>query len=359
MGGGYYDADTSRADASLRRTKGIDDFATSARIASAPPSARKADDAVDPLIKAGPTSPFAGKVMRESRDSDDHPTSLAVIIGFDVTGSMSTVPRRLVTKLADLFPMIIRKGYIEHPHVMFAAVGDARHDRVPFQFGQFEADNRCEEQLMKMYLERGGGADNPPTESYETFIWWLATHTSIDCWDKRGQKGYVFIIGDEGLCPVVDPYVVKKFFDEDLGQPVTVEEAVKMLQERYHVFLIRPAGSSYRPGDHYGERIIEQWAGLLGPQNVIDLPDDRDKDGNTIPATDLVCETIAVTIGLMEGVLDSVDDGLHDLADAGSTVTGAGLSKALALVGSGTGGGGLATSAAPGGLDLGSGTETL
>ena len=41
-------------------------------------------------------------VTRESRDSDQHPDSVAIGVIFDVTGSMGTVPRVLQTKLGAL-----------------------------------------------------------------------------------------------------------------------------------------------------------------------------------------------------------------------------------------------------------------
>ncbi len=358
MGGGSYSADTSRAASSLRAATGTPDFGYDHDVRTGKVPTAVAPD-LDPGIKAGSLSPFAGAVMRESRDSDEHPESLAIVVIFDETGSMREVPERLVKKLPDLFPMIIRKGYVLHPHLMFAAVGDANSDRVPIQVGQFESDNRCEEQLLKVYLEGNGGGGHPPRESYELMLWFIATHTHIDCYEKRGHKGYCFLIADESPYARVDPRQVEKFCGVTLEEPISTEAAVALLQEKYNVFVIRPEGTSYRPGTALGDQVVANWRALVGPQNVIDLPDDKAKDGTHIPATDLVCETIAVTIGLMEGAIDDVDAGIADLNDAGSNVTGAGLSRALALVGSGTGGGGLATSAAPGGLDAASGVETL
>src|SRR5690606_17900506 len=96
-----------------------------------------------------------GVAARESRDSADHPESLAIGVLFDVTGSMGHVPRALQAKLPDRLGLLLRKGYAEHPHIMFGAVGDATCDMAPLQIGQFEADNRMDDDLGKILLEGG------------------------------------------------------------------------------------------------------------------------------------------------------------------------------------------------------------
>src|SRR5512144_834384 len=132
--------------------------------------------------------------VRESRDSAEHPVSLAVAVLFDVTGSMGTVPRVLQAKLPDLHSLVQRRGYVEHPQLLFGAIGDATCDRVPLQIGQFESDNRMDAQLGTIVLEGGGGGQR--TESYELAAYFMARHTRLDSLVKRGRRGYLFIIGD-------------------------------------------------------------------------------------------------------------------------------------------------------------------
>ena len=67
-------------------------------------------------------------VTRESRDSDAHPNSLPISVLLDVTGSMSTLPRVIQAKIPQLMGLLIRKGYVADPQVMFAAVGDYHSD---------------------------------------------------------------------------------------------------------------------------------------------------------------------------------------------------------------------------------------
>jgi hypothetical protein len=99
--------------------------------------AREVHPALDPL----------GVRARESRDSAEHPESLAIAVLFDVTGSMGGVPRALQARLPQLLGLLLRKGYARHPQIMFGAIGDATCDRAPLQVGQFESDNRMDGDL--------------------------------------------------------------------------------------------------------------------------------------------------------------------------------------------------------------------
>ncbi|MGH3226479.1 MAG: hypothetical protein ACRDPY_48690, partial [Streptosporangiaceae bacterium] len=142
-----------------------------------------------------------GVTARESRDCAEHPQSVAIAVLFDVTGSMRDVPRELQAKLPQLLGLLLRKGYVAHPQIMFGAIGDATCDRAPLQVGQFESDNRMDDDLGHILLEGGGGGQK--TESYELAMYFMARHTALDCYQKRGRRGYLFIIGDEMAYPRV------------------------------------------------------------------------------------------------------------------------------------------------------------
>ena len=100
-----------------------------------------------------------GIPMRESRDSDDHPNSNAIIIGLDVTGSMSDILEGVAKKLNVLVTEILDRKPVTDPQIMFNAIGDAMCDSTPFQATQFESDIRIAEQLTQLYFERGGGGN--------------------------------------------------------------------------------------------------------------------------------------------------------------------------------------------------------
>jgi len=292
MGSGNWSTHVYDAAERYRSASGTGAFAYSDRVRSSSPRGSWA---------AHPSLDPKGLTIRESRDSAEHPTSLAISVLFDVTGSMGGVPRVLQSKLPDLFGLLLRKGYTAHPQILFGAVGDATCDRVPLQLGQFESDNRMDEQLGNILLEGGGGGQM--TESYELALYAMARHTALDCHQKRGRRGYLFLIGDEMPYGKVKAREVQAVLGERIERDIPVPEILAELRRTFHVFYILPAGASYAGNPE----VLTLWRHLLG-QNVIELDD-----------LDAVCETIALTVGLGEEAID-LASGLADLHDIGSTV---------------------------------------
>jgi hypothetical protein len=240
-----------------------------------------------------------GKI-RESRDSDLHPHSVAIAVIFDVTGSMGNVPRVLQTKLGALMRVLIQKGYVAHPQLLFGAVGDAYSDSVPLQIGQFESGLEMDDDLGKIFLEGGGGGQ--VHESYELALYFMARHTAIDCHERRGRKGYLFTIGDEKPYDVVRGQHVREHIGDQLKRDLPVEQIVAEAQERYECFHIIPTNTSHGRS----AEVQQRWRKLLG-ERVLLLDDEA-----------AVCETIALAIGLCEGTLDSLAGGADDLVAAGA-----------------------------------------
>lgn len=294
MGSGVWSTDVYEAARRYRAGTGASAFAYSDG------GATTVHPALDPL----------GVTVRESRDSDEHPESLAIAVLFDVTGSMGRVPRALQARLPNLLGLLLRKGYVEHPQIMFGAIGDATCDRAPLQVGQFESDNRMDDDLGRILLEGGGGGQM--MESYELAMYFMARHTSIDCFEKRGRRGYLFMIGDELAYPRVDRRLVAGVIGDQPTEDVRTEDIVAELRRMYEVYFIIPEG-----GHHSGDRRLwEFWRGLLG-ERVLPLDD-----------LDAVCETIALAIGMNEEAID-LAEGLAHLAEFGSDA-GPAVSRALA-----------------------------
>lgn len=236
---------------------------------------------------------------RESRDSDLHPNSVAIAVLFDVTGSMGNVPRVLQTKLGKLMRLLIQKGYVADPQVLFGAVGDAYCDKVPLQIGQFESGLEMDDDLGKIYLEGGGGGQ--VYETYELGLYYCARHTIIDCYAKRGHKGYLFTIGDENPYAVVSRQQVAQQIGDTLARDIPIETIIAEVQTRYEYFHIIPTHTSHGQNP----AVQARWRALLG-ERVLLLDDEA-----------AVCETIALAIGLCEGTIFDLGDGAADLIRAG------------------------------------------
>lgn len=297
----YSDRANLRADVARSTGKSIDDVAFAHHAAVRSGHASGAHKTLDPK----------GVVFRESRDSTAHPESIPIAVLLDVTGSMSEVPKQVQKSLPKLMSLLIRKGYVEHPAIMVGAIGDATCDKVPLQVGQFESGIEIEDNLTNLVLEGGGGGQQ--TESYELALYFMAKHTVHDHFEKRGMRGYCFIIGDENPYMRVKANEVKAIIGDTLGEDIGVEQVLADVRERYHVFYVLPKMTS----NFADPKIRTRWKQLLG-ENVLFL-----EDANGI------CELIASQVGLWEGTVEG-DKITDDLIDAGASASVAGsVSRAL------------------------------
>lgn len=214
-------------------------------------------------------NPFEVKV-RESRDSVDNPQSNAIIVALDVTGSMGMLAEVIARKgLGILFQKLLDEKPVTDPHLMFMGIGDANYDQAPLQVSQFEADNRIVEQLTGLWLEGGGGGNS--SESYSLPWYFASEHTSIDCFEKRGRKGYLFTVGDECAPASLSGSQIKRFIGDDSGQSdLSPEALLEKVREKYHVYHIIIGEGSYARG--HADAVRKTWTKLLG-KNALWLSD--------------------------------------------------------------------------------------
>ncbi|MDN7121485.1 hypothetical protein INN71_08790 [Nocardioides sp. ChNu-153] len=320
MGNGAWSDESYRAAATFRRRSGAADFGYSDDVRRRPASQWRAHPTLDPKDVG----------VRESRDSVEHPNSTPIAVFFDVTGSMGTVPRQMQAELAKLHGLLQRKGYAEDPQIMFGALGDADTDYVPLQVGQFESDNRMDEQLRSIFLEGNGGGQL--SESYELAAYFMARHTATDAWEKRGKKGYLFVIGDEMGKPRLRARYVRDLIGDRLPRDLDSAALWREVQERWEVFFVLPKQTTHFDNP----KVNGYWADVLG-ERLLRLED---------PAA--VCDLIALTVGLLEDAID-LDEGLEDLREVGSA-SGPAVGRALATVGARGGSGGAGTTTLPAAL---------
>jgi len=294
MGYGTWSSDAFDNLKSSRRTKTVKDIFTSTNLSK--------DMNPD------------GVLFRESRDSLDHPESVPVIVFLDVTGSMGRIPEVLVReKLGALMDTIIKHG-VSDPQILFGAIGDHHTDRSPLQIGQFEsATKELDEWLTKIYLEGGGGGQH--MESY--LLGWLfaARHTSIDAFEKRATKGFLFTIGDEWTWDSLDADTLKSLMGYKQAETITAEALLREAQRMYEVFHIHINEASYQNDPV----VLNPWKELLKERLII-LEDHT-----------AIAETIATTVAILTGA-----DKKKVIASFDKTI-GNTVSTALAHVHSNTG----------------------
>lgn len=210
-------------------------------------------------------SPFAVSI-RESRDSIEHPHSLAIIIALDQTGSMGYMPHELVkTGLPTIMETIIGAG-IPDPQVMFCAIGDAHnHENAPLQISQFESgDEQLDHWLTTVYLEGNGGGNGG--EDYSFAHYFAAHHTLLDCFEKRQEKGFLFTIGDDKPHPSISSAMFKGYLGTGDISTQSDKQMIKDAQKLYNVYHIHV-------GTHEASyNVKSRWKELLG-ENFIDCPD--------------------------------------------------------------------------------------
>ncbi len=233
MGGGRYDGEVARGARSSNR----DVFTYQGYVGAPSPSAQRS---VHPELDPRGTT-------RECMNQTP------IVVAMDVTRSRGDDSRVIYAKLPMFIGQIELRNYVEGPAISFAAIGDATAgDRAPVQVGQFEADNRLDAVLSKIWLEEGGGGSGQ--ESYELAAYYYARHTRLAA-HERGNKSFFFFLGDEGFYPEVDLAQVRRVLGHDApeateynirGEPnpgaarIDAAKVFAELQEKFHTFLIFP-----------------------------------------------------------------------------------------------------------------------
>jgi len=296
MGGGTYSDDIYRSAATTRKLTGEDDFAYTATAAAT----KQIHPTLDP--KRINAKPF-GKL--ESRDSAEHPESNAVLMCFDVTGSNYTRAKDAQQRLTNLMTLLGK--YLADPQVAIAANDDFKVEpKGAVQISDFESDNRIDESIRNIWLVNNGGGNDG--ESYTLLLYAAARKTVLDCFEKRGKKGYMFMYADEPFYgkggyghgehrKVVEKSEVKAVFGDDIEADIPLADIIEEVKEKYNLYIIWPE-CGYA---HAREQYIE----LFGEDNVV-----------TSQHPNLICELVASIVGLNEQKI-TAEDAVDDLVAVG------------------------------------------
>ena len=228
------------------------------------------------------------KVVRECCDSEEHPNTIPVIIGLDVTGSMGGACVKTAQNLNTIITSLYDK--FEDVEFMIMGIGDLSYDHAPIQVSQFESDIRIAEHLDNVYMEHGGGGNG--FESY-TAAWYFGLyHTALDCW-KRGKKGIIITMGDEPLNPYLPKEKLNKVLGDHVEADVETKDLYQLAKEKFDIYhiAINDKDDCYK---RYKDRVDKSFSKVLGedfkiatldelPKTIVDCIKDSVDDVTTNP----------------------------------------------------------------------------
>ncbi len=284
--------------------------------------------------------------IRECRDSDAHPIAVPVAVFLDCTGSMSEVPGMIQANLPKLMGAFLDdkasgKKYLGdgYPAILVGGVDDYFAQRSctsddndddntvcsdgTLQVSQFESGLEIDDHITNLWITNNGGGGEP-RESYQLAMYFMAHHSVHDHMEKRGKKGYMFIIGDEHCYQETSKQEIKDVIGDKVQSSLHLKDIVAAVQEKYHVIFILPNLTS-----HYKDKDMPgYWTDLLGQGCFIKLADPNK-----------ICETIVGVVATLEGGANADDvkrdlgvdtKALATLASTNASVVKAGLTSGKA-----------------------------
>lgn len=131
-------------------------------------------------------------------------------------------------------------------------------------------------------------------------LWFAGNQVDTDAFEKRGEKGFLFLIGDEAPYGKVRRDLVKTYLGVPIEKDVSLKEAVAQASKKFHVFVIRPGGTS-----NYADPNVQRaWTSVLPAERVIKQEDWQD-----------IVPLMAGMISVMSG--ESLDDTVAAMAASG------------------------------------------
>lgn len=202
-------------------------------------------------------------VVRECRDTEEHPNTIPVILALDVTGSMGSAATEVAKRLNSIMTSLYES--VTDVEFLIMGIGDLYCDDAPIQASQFESDVRIAEQLDKIYFEGGGGGNM--YESYSGAWYFGARHTDLDCW-KRGKKGIIITLGDEPLNPYLSKSGIANVFGDNVQDDVQTEDIYEEASKKFDIYhlVVDDSHTCYK---WYKDEIKKSWSKYLDGEHLL------------------------------------------------------------------------------------------
>lgn len=282
MGTGSWSTKDFTNYVSCSRGVDLDTYTKSAYSVQEVYKAKRLDSRLDPL-----------NIMRESRDSDEHPNTLPVILALDVTGSMGQAAVKTAQKLNEIMTSLYADSSLPDVEFCVMGIGDLACDSAPIQMSQFESDIRIAEQMDAIYFEGGGGGNS--YESY-TAAWYMgARHCDLDCW-KRGQKGIIITLGDELPNPYL-PKTLSYVTGDSLQSGIETKDLMNEVIDKFNIYhlSVNDRSSSYYFNNRNSD-LDKAWGQLLGENYSVVTLDNLAETITTIIKNNVNSSTPVITV---------------------------------------------------------------
>lgn len=283
MGGGSWTKDSFASySTSKGRSVSLDGAVTSSLSNQEMFVARKLDSALDPK-----------NVIRECRDSEEHPNTVPIILALDVTGSMGSAAVEVAKKLNVIMTNLYDS--INDVEFMIMGIGDLSCDDAPIQASQFESDIRIAEQLDKIYFEFGGGGNL--YESYTAAWYFGSRHTDLDCW-KRGQRGIIITMGDERINPYLPQVALNGVLGDSCQANIDTKTLYNEVENKFDIYHI-----DVNHGRRWDDGVDSSWLNVLDDKHYVKANLDNIADVITNIIMNSVLSSKDVTVQTGDGIV--------------------------------------------------------
>ena len=177
--------------------------------------------------------------LRESRDAAAHPRSLAIAFALDVTGSMGAIPEQLAKRELPTFMKTLPTAGSPTPRSCSWPSATPPATRPRCRWASSSPPPRRWTSGSPGATSKEEAAEGEPRAT-SSALYFAARHTALDCWEKRQQRGYLFLTGDENPYPAVSRLQVDHLLGDSLVGDLPLAATVQEVSRTFEPFFLIP-----------------------------------------------------------------------------------------------------------------------